>query len=129
MRLCRARGGRLTYIFLIFLGEQSYQSISKSGPSHFLTQSLQCAQSGSRGSPIRDTLYRRFQPFRHLHDSSGCFRLERSPVETTPRKRTSARQPTEQSDLHTGSNHGVQSLSGMTIVESFRLPHSDHEPR
>ena len=36
-------------------------------------------RSGSRGSPIRDTLYRRLQPFRHLHDCSGCFRLERSP--------------------------------------------------
>ncbi len=35
--------------------------------------------SGSRGSPFRDTLYRRLQPFRHLHDCSGCFRLERSP--------------------------------------------------
>ncbi len=35
--------------------------------------------SGSRGSPIRDTLYRRLQPFRHLHDCSGCFRLERWP--------------------------------------------------
>ena len=30
-------------------------------------------------SPIRDPLYRRLQPFRHLHDCSGCFRLERSP--------------------------------------------------
>ncbi len=35
--------------------------------------------SGSRGSPIRDTLYRKLQPFRHLHDCSGCFRLERWP--------------------------------------------------
>ncbi len=35
--------------------------------------------SGSRDSPIRDTQYRRLQPFRHLHDCSGCFRLERSP--------------------------------------------------
>ncbi len=33
--------------------------------------------NGSRGSPMRDTLYRRLQPFRHLHDCSGCFRLER----------------------------------------------------
>ena len=30
-------------------------------------------------SPIRDALHRRLQPFRHLHDCSGCFRLERSP--------------------------------------------------
>jgi hypothetical protein len=30
-------------------------------------------------SPIRDQLLRRLQPFRHLHDCSGCFRLERSP--------------------------------------------------
>src|SRR5208283_4991711 len=30
-------------------------------------------------SPICDALYRRLQPFRHLHDCSGCFRLERSP--------------------------------------------------
>src|SRR6202041_1170009 len=30
-------------------------------------------------SPIRDPLYRRLQPFRHLHDCSGCFRLERLP--------------------------------------------------
>ena len=29
-------------------------------------------------SPIRDQLPRRLQPFRHLHDCSGCFRLERS---------------------------------------------------
>ena len=28
-------------------------------------------------SPICDALYRRLQPFRHLHDCSGCFRLER----------------------------------------------------
>ena len=30
-------------------------------------------------SPICDPLHRRLQPFRHLHDCSGCFRLERSP--------------------------------------------------
>jgi hypothetical protein len=30
-------------------------------------------------SPIRDQLHRRLQPFRHLHDCSGCFRLERLP--------------------------------------------------
>ena len=30
-------------------------------------------------SPIRDLLHRGLQPFRHLHDCSGCFRLERSP--------------------------------------------------
>ena len=30
-------------------------------------------------SPICDALHRRLQPFRHLHDCSGCFRLERSP--------------------------------------------------
>ena len=30
-------------------------------------------------SPIRDPLHRRLQPFRYLHDCSGCFRLERSP--------------------------------------------------
>jgi hypothetical protein len=30
-------------------------------------------------SPIRDQLHRRLQPFCHLHDCSGCFRLERSP--------------------------------------------------
>src|SRR3984893_15701703 len=30
-------------------------------------------------SHIRDLLHRRLQPFRHLHDCSGCFRLERSP--------------------------------------------------
>ncbi len=35
--------------------------------------------NGSRGSPIRDTLYQRLQPFRHLHDCFGCFRLERWP--------------------------------------------------
>src|SRR5207237_4610705 len=29
--------------------------------------------------PIRGTLTRRLQPFRHLHDCSGCFRLERLP--------------------------------------------------
>src|SRR5580700_2530100 len=29
--------------------------------------------------PIRGPLYRRLQPFRHLHDCSGCFRLERLP--------------------------------------------------
>src|SRR5271156_1258433 len=28
-------------------------------------------------SPICDQLHRRLQPFRHLHDCSGCFRLER----------------------------------------------------
>src|SRR5208282_1781130 len=28
-------------------------------------------------SPIRDLLHRRLQPFRYLHDCSGCFRLER----------------------------------------------------
>ena len=30
-------------------------------------------------SPICDQLHRRLQPFRYLHDCSGCFRLERSP--------------------------------------------------
>ncbi len=30
-------------------------------------------------SPIRVLLHRTLQPFRHLHDCSGCFRLERSP--------------------------------------------------
>ena len=30
-------------------------------------------------SPICHQLPRRLQPFRHLHDCSGCFRLERSP--------------------------------------------------
>src|SRR5271165_6175022 len=30
-------------------------------------------------SPICDQLHRTLQPFRHLHDCSGCFRLERSP--------------------------------------------------
>ncbi len=29
--------------------------------------------------PIRGTLTRRLQPLRHLHDCSGCFRLERLP--------------------------------------------------
>ena len=29
--------------------------------------------------PFRGTLTRRLQPFRHLHDCSGCFRLERLP--------------------------------------------------
>src|SRR5271170_7274837 len=29
--------------------------------------------------PIRGPLCRRLQPFRHLHDCSGCFRLERLP--------------------------------------------------
>ncbi len=32
---------------------------------------LKLTHSGSRGSPIRDMLYRRFQPFRHLHDCCG----------------------------------------------------------
>ena len=30
-------------------------------------------------SPIRDLLHRRLQPYRCLHDCSGCFRLERLP--------------------------------------------------
>jgi hypothetical protein len=30
-------------------------------------------------SPICDQLHRRLQPFRRLHDCSGCFRLERLP--------------------------------------------------
>ena len=30
-------------------------------------------------SPICDALHRGLQPFRHLHDCSGCFRLERLP--------------------------------------------------
>ena len=30
-------------------------------------------------SPICDRLHRGLQPFRHLHDCSGCFRLERLP--------------------------------------------------
>jgi len=35
--------------------------------------------NGSRGPPIRDTLYRRLQPFHYLYDCSGCSRLERWP--------------------------------------------------
>ena len=45
---------------------------------------LQLHRAGSQeqllaASPIRDLLHRRLQPFRHLHDCSGCFRLEHSP--------------------------------------------------
>ena len=35
-------------------------------------------------SPICDQLHRRLQPFRHLHDCSGCFRLERGRVGLAP---------------------------------------------
>ena len=35
-------------------------------------------------SPIRDPLHRRLQPFRHLHDCSGCFRLEHRRVGFAP---------------------------------------------
>jgi hypothetical protein len=35
-------------------------------------------------SPFRDTLIRRLQPLRYLHDCSGCFRLERCRVGLTP---------------------------------------------
>ncbi len=42
-------------------------------------EGLKVTHNGSRGSPIRDTLFRRFQSFRHLHDCSGYFRLERWP--------------------------------------------------
>ncbi len=35
--------------------------------------------TGAGLSPILDPLHRRLQPFRYLHDCSGCFRLERSP--------------------------------------------------
>src|SRR5271168_4085330 len=47
-------------------------------------------------SPIRDPLYRRLQPFCHLHDCSGCFRLERLPGGTCThwkRRRLSRRTP------------------------------------
>ena len=42
------------------------------GPVHIAARTL-------ARSPICDQLHRRLQPFRHLHDCSGCFRLERLP--------------------------------------------------
>src|SRR5271166_1424750 len=49
-----------------------------------LTCSCEACSAFTRGaartlapSPIRDLLHRRLQPFRYLHDCSGCFRLER----------------------------------------------------
>jgi hypothetical protein len=42
-------------------------------------------------SPICDALHRRLQPFRHLHDCSGCFRLERSPGGTLTHWKASRR--------------------------------------
>ncbi len=41
-------------------------------------------------SPMRDTPYRRLQPFRHLHDCSGCFRLERWPGGTCTHRKSAA---------------------------------------
>ncbi len=47
--------------------------------SELARRSPQVAARTFAPSPICDQLHRRLQPFRHLHDCSGCFRLERSP--------------------------------------------------
>ena len=52
------------------------RSASKPAPKYTL-----CARChhdpDAAPSPISDRLHRRLQPFRRLHDCSGCFRLER----------------------------------------------------
>ena len=47
--------------------------------SRLAQRSLGVAARTLAPSPICDQLHRRVQPFRYLHDCSGCFRLERLP--------------------------------------------------
>ncbi len=58
--------------------------------------------------PIRDTLYRRPQPLRHLHDCSGYFWLERWPGETcTHWKITAAPRRAPQADIGAAQGNGT----------------------
>jgi hypothetical protein len=60
--------------------------------------------------PIRGPLYRRLQPFRHLHDCSGCFRLERVAGW--------AFHPLERAAFH--GAHPGRSLSGYSAIPDSR---------
>ena len=71
----RAAGGSAN----VRLSPDFFRSTPNSRHSGQGWECLRLTQSGSRGSPIRDPLHQRLQPFRHLHDCSGCFRLERWP--------------------------------------------------
>ena len=77
----RARTSDLGY-------RNSPRSLTHARMNTLLTQSSPCEACSAftrvaartlAPSPICDQLHRRLQPFRHLHDCSGCFRLERSP--------------------------------------------------
>src|SRR6516164_6256134 len=53
--------------------------------------------------PIRGPLYRRLQPFRHLHDCSGCFRRERvRRVGLTPLESAALSRRTSKADVRKG---------------------------
>ncbi len=80
-RASRWTAGRLTDLYGAMSALPPIPSAPPPAPDMGSTpgEGLKLTHNGSRGSPIRDTLYRRLQPLRYLHDCSGCFRLERWP--------------------------------------------------
>ena len=60
-------------------GARSKSTLTENAPYKACSAFTRVAACTLARPPIRDPLYRRLQPFRHLHDCSGCFRLERSP--------------------------------------------------
>ena len=79
--------------------------------------------------PIRGPLYRRLQPFRHLHDCSGCFRLERvagwalHPLESAAFHGAHPKRSLG-SAMASGAIARIRTCPASTrAVESGRLPH------
>src|SRR5208283_1143341 len=76
-------------------------------------------------SPKCDLLHRRLQPFRHLHDCSGCFRLERfagwnlHPLESAAFHGAHPVPPFRQRSLSALSRH--PSLGAAQAVEDSRI--------
>ena len=72
-------------------------------------------------SPICDQLHRRLQPFRRLHDCSGCFRLERLPGGALPLESAAFSRRTRQADVEKGGDECCHwAETGLTEVTSGR---------
>ncbi len=75
--------------------------------------------------PIRDPLDRRLQPFRHLHDCSGCFRLERCRVGLAPtgKRRLSRRTP---QCRPSSMRHNSLATNKSEVIETISKPPDHH---
>ena len=72
---------------------------------------------------FRDTLNRRLQPFRYLHDCSGCFRLERLPGGTcTHWKSAALSRRTPKADIACPPVHHVQRTRPRSPARRFARP-------